>query len=115
MSIPEVEVVLAEAARRHGLTVADIKHWKDTFLLAAENALWSRPKDEEALREEQVKKRERKVGQLVVQRASRGRRSGCALFQVGSSKDCARPNATIGVPSAVLARNDSELTRGFGG
>jgi transposase-like protein len=67
MSILKGETTAAEAARRHGLTVADIEHWKDTFLLAAENALRSRPKDEEALREEQVKKLERKVGQLVME------------------------------------------------
>ncbi len=28
-----------EAARKHGLTVADIESWRDTFLLAAENPL----------------------------------------------------------------------------
>ncbi len=67
MSILKGETTVAEAARRHGLTVADIEHWRDTFLLAAENALRSRPKDEEALREEQVKKLERKVGQLVME------------------------------------------------
>jgi transposase-like protein len=60
------QTTVAEAARRHGFTVADIEHWKDTFLLAAENALRSRPKDEEALKEEQIKKLERKVGQLVM-------------------------------------------------
>ncbi len=43
------------------------REWKDTFLLAAENALRSRPKDEEALHQEQVKKLERKVGQLVME------------------------------------------------
>ncbi len=55
-----------EAARQNGLTVAEIEEWKDRFLLGAENALRSRPKDEEALKEEQIKKRERKVGQLVM-------------------------------------------------
>jgi transposase-like protein len=67
MSILKGETAAAEAARRRSLTVADIEHWKDTFLLAAQNALRSRPKDEEALREEQVKKLERKVGQLVME------------------------------------------------
>jgi transposase-like protein len=55
-----------EAARKHDLTVAEVEHWKGTFLLAAENALRSRPKDEEALKDEQIKKLERKVGQLVM-------------------------------------------------
>jgi transposase-like protein len=67
MSILKGETTTVEAARKHGLTVADVDHWKDTFLLAAENALRSRPKDEEALREEQIKKLERKVGQLVME------------------------------------------------
>ena len=67
MSILKGETTVVEAARKHGLTVADVEHWKDTFLLAAENALRSRPKDEEALREEQIKKLERKVGQLVIE------------------------------------------------
>lgn len=55
-----------EAAHKHDLTVAEVEHWKDTFLLAAENALRSRPKGEEALKDEQIKKLERKVGQLVM-------------------------------------------------
>ena len=67
MSILRGETTTVEAARKQGLTVADVEHWKDTFLLAAENALRSRPKDEEALREEQIKKLERKVGQLVME------------------------------------------------
>ncbi len=67
VAILKGETTAAEAARAHGLTVAEIEHWKDTFLLAAENALRSRPKDEEALKDEQVKKLERKVGQLVME------------------------------------------------
>jgi hypothetical protein len=38
-----------------------------TFLLAAENSLCLRPKDEEALREKQIKKFERKARQLVME------------------------------------------------
>jgi transposase-like protein len=67
MSILRGETSTVEAARKHGLTVADIESWRDTFLLAAENALRSRPKDEEGLHQEQVKKLERKVGQLVME------------------------------------------------
>jgi len=66
MSILRGETTVVEAARKHDLTVADIEHWKDAFLLGAENALRSRPKDEEALQQEQIKKLERKVGQLVM-------------------------------------------------
>jgi transposase-like protein len=67
VSILKGETTAVEAARKHDLTVADIESWRDTFLLAAENALRSRPKDEEALHQEQVKKLERKVGQLVME------------------------------------------------
>ena len=67
LAIVKGETTAVEAARKHDLTVAEIESWKDTFLLAAENALRSRPKDEEALHQEQVKKLERKVGQLVME------------------------------------------------
>lgn len=66
LSILKGEISTQEAARQNGLTVGDVEDWKDRFLLGAENALRSRPKDEEALREEHVKKLERKVGQLVM-------------------------------------------------
>ena len=55
-----------EAARKHGLTVARVEDWKEQFLLGAENALRSRPKEEQALQEQQVKKLEQKVGELVL-------------------------------------------------
>ena len=67
VAILKGETTVVEAARKHDLTVAEIESWKDTFLLAAENALRSRPKDEEELHQEQVKKLERKVGQLVME------------------------------------------------
>jgi hypothetical protein len=35
-------------------------------LVGAENALRSRPKDEEALKEEQIKKLKQKIGELVL-------------------------------------------------
>jgi len=57
---------VAEAARTHGLTVAEIEDWRDRFLVGAENALRSRPKDEEALKEEQIKKLKQKIGDLVL-------------------------------------------------
>jgi transposase-like protein len=66
MSILRGETSAQEAARKHGLTVADVESWQEKFLLAAENALRTRPKDDEALKDEQIKKLERKVGQLVM-------------------------------------------------
>ena len=66
LSILKGETSAQEAARKHGLTVAEIEDWKERFLLAAENALRSRPKDEEALKDERIKKLERKIGEMVL-------------------------------------------------
>ena len=55
VSILKGETSVAEAARMHGLTVAEVENWQEKFLLGAENALRSRPRDEEALKEEQSK------------------------------------------------------------
>ena len=66
LNILKGDISTQEAARQNGLTVAEIEEWKDRFLLGAENALRSRPKDEEGLKDEQIKKLERKVGQLVM-------------------------------------------------
>jgi len=66
LTILRGETSVQEAARKHDLTVAEVEEWKDRYVLAAENALRSRPKDEEALKDEQIKKLERKVGQLVM-------------------------------------------------
>ncbi len=57
---------VAEAARQHGLTVAEVVDWQDRFLLGAENALRVRPKDEEALKDEKMNKLKQKVGVLVL-------------------------------------------------
>ena len=48
LSIVKGEASVAEAARIRGLTVAEVEDWKERLLLGAENALRSRPKDEEA-------------------------------------------------------------------
>jgi hypothetical protein len=66
LNILKGDISSQEAARQNGLTVAEIDEWKDRFLLGAENALRTRPKDDEALKDEQIKKLERKVGQLVM-------------------------------------------------
>lgn len=42
-----------EAARKHGLKVAEVEEWRERFLLAAENALRTRPRDDEALKDEE--------------------------------------------------------------
>lgn len=66
LSIVKGETSAQAAARRHGLTVAEIEEWRDRFLLAAENALRARPKDEEALKDEQIKRLKQKIGELVL-------------------------------------------------
>ena len=50
----------------HGLTVAEVKDWREKFLRAAENALRSKPRDEEAQKEEQIRKLKQKVGEFVL-------------------------------------------------
>ena len=66
LSIIKGETSIQQAARQHDITVAELEDWKERFLLAAENALRARPKDEEALREEQIKKLKQKIGDLVM-------------------------------------------------
>jgi transposase-like protein len=66
LSILRGELSMQEAARKHGLTVAEVEAWKGDFLLAGENALRARPKNEEALEKERIKKLERKIGELVM-------------------------------------------------
>lgn len=61
------EASVAEAARQHGLRVAEVEGWHDQFLRAAENGLRRRPKDEEALKNEQIRKLKQKIGDLVVE------------------------------------------------
>jgi hypothetical protein len=50
-------------ARAHSPEVED---WWEKFLLGAENALRMRPKDDEALKDEQVKKLKQKIDELVL-------------------------------------------------
>jgi hypothetical protein len=67
VSIIKGETSPQEAARKHGLTEAEVEEWKERFLAAAENALRSRPRDEEGLKEEVIKKLKQKVGELVLE------------------------------------------------
>lgn len=66
VSIMKGETSVAEAARQHGLKVSEIEDWQEKFMLAAENALRSRPREEEALKDEQIKQLKQKVGELVL-------------------------------------------------
>jgi transposase-like protein len=66
ISVLRGETTAAEAARRHGLKVAEVEEWRERFLLGAENALRARQKEEDALREEEVNRLKRKVGELTM-------------------------------------------------
>jgi len=66
LTILKGETTAQEAARRHGLAVADVESWRDKFLAGAENALRSRPRDEEGQQAEYVRRLERKVGQMAL-------------------------------------------------
>ena len=57
---------MAEAARTHGLTVAEVEDWREKCLSGAENALRTRPKDEDAVKDEQIKRLKQKIGDLVL-------------------------------------------------
>jgi hypothetical protein len=56
VSILKRETSGQQAARKHGLTVAELEYWQERSLLGAENGLRTRPKDEEALKDEHIKK-----------------------------------------------------------
>jgi transposase-like protein len=66
LSLLRGETSAAEVARKHGLTVGQVEEWREAFLLGAENALRSRPRDEEVLKDDQIKRLKQKVGELVL-------------------------------------------------
>jgi transposase-like protein len=66
LSLLRGETSVQEAARQHALTIAEIEEWRDRFLLGAENALRTKPRDEEALKDEEIKRLKQKVGELVM-------------------------------------------------
>ena len=60
------ETSVVEAARKHALTVADVEDWRERFLSGAENALRSRPADEDGQKDREIKRLKQKVGELVM-------------------------------------------------
>ena len=56
LSILKGETSAQAAARKHGLTVAEVEGWRDRVLLGAENALRAHPKDDDTLKDEQINK-----------------------------------------------------------
>ena len=78
LSLLKGETSAAEAARKHGLTVAQAEEWRERFLAGAENSLRARPYDDEALKEQQIRRLKEKIGDLVMdleilKEAQRGR------------------------------------------
>jgi len=47
--------------------VAEVERWKERFLTGAENALRSRPRDEETQKEALIQRLERKVGRMALE------------------------------------------------
>ncbi len=66
LSILKGETSVQEAARKHSLTVAEVEDWKERFLAGAENALRSKPRDDDGMKDDQIKKLKQKVGELVL-------------------------------------------------
>ena len=66
LSVLKGELSEEDGARRHGLAVAEIADWRDRVLLAAHNALRTRPRDAEALMADQIRRLRQKIGELVV-------------------------------------------------
>ena len=56
LSTMRSETSLPEAVREHGLTLAEVEDWWEKSLTAAENALATKPRDEQALNDQQTKK-----------------------------------------------------------
>ena len=66
LSVLKGETSAAEAARKHGLTIAQVEEWRERFLSGAENALRSRPRNEDAQKDEEITRLKRKIGDLVM-------------------------------------------------
>lgn len=66
LSILKGETSVAEAARKHGLTVAEIEDWRARFVAGAENSLRSHPRNDEQLKDHEIKRLKQKIGDLVM-------------------------------------------------
>lgn len=93
VSILKGETSVAEAARTHGLTVAEVEDWREKFIVGAENALRSRPRDEDVsspvkdtVRKENFRRVD--VGRLLRQLLTRARTSS-AVCQLVFEDDLA--------------------------
>ncbi len=57
---------VAEAARKHGVIVAELEDWRERFLAGAENALRSRPADGDGQQDRYIKCLKQNVGAVVM-------------------------------------------------
>jgi transposase-like protein len=60
------ETSAQEAARKHGLTMAELEDWQERFLSGAQNSLRAKPREDDALKEEELRRLKQKVGELVM-------------------------------------------------
>jgi hypothetical protein len=80
ISVLRGETTAAEAARRHGLKVAEVEEWRERCLLGAENALRARPKEEDALLNRLKRKVAERIQQLIERHPTFGYRRLWALL-----------------------------------
>jgi transposase-like protein len=66
-SLIKGQTTAVEAARRHGLKVAEVEKWRDPFLRGAGNALRAHHKEEEALLEEEINPLKHKMCELTME------------------------------------------------
>lgn len=69
------------------MIVAEVEEWQERFLFAAENALRSRPRDDEALKDEEIKRLKIKVGDLVMDNDILKEAMKLRPFPSGTSED----------------------------
>ena len=60
------EVSVEVTVRLQGLRVTEVENWQGQYLRAAENVLHRRQKDDDALKGEQIKKLQQKIGHLLL-------------------------------------------------
>jgi TPP-dependent pyruvate/acetoin dehydrogenase alpha subunit len=63
---PQGDNCVVEAARQHGLTVAEVEDWRESFYREPRTRCTHRLKDEGAVKDEQIKKLKQRIGDLVL-------------------------------------------------
>jgi uncharacterized protein (DUF2252 family) len=66
LSIVRGETSMAEAARKHALTVAEIEEWQERFLAARRERAAIAAEGRRGFEDEHIKKLKQKVGELVL-------------------------------------------------